>query len=73
MLDVYRTAVAIRLSESLLLTLQEAYDGVDYRKKDEDFTVALPTFRLPGRSKTAILLRRVSIVFTLDQLCLVHG
>ena len=48
--DAYRTAVAIRLSETLPLTLQKAYDGVDHGKRGEDFTVALPRFRLPGRS-----------------------
>lgn len=31
------------------MTLQKAYDGVDYGKKGEDFTVALPRFRLPGK------------------------
>ena len=55
------------------MTLQKAYDSIDYGKKGEDFTVVLPTFRLPGRSKTVISLRRVFIVFTLDQLFLAHG
>ena len=48
-LDAYRIAIAKRLSETLPLTLQKAYDGVDYGKKGEDFTVALPRFRLPGK------------------------
>ena len=38
-----------RLSETFPLTFQKAYDDVDYGKKGEDFTVALPRFRLPGK------------------------
>ena len=48
-LDSYRIAIAKRLSESLSLTLEQAFSGVDYGKKGEDFTVALPRFRLPGK------------------------
>ena len=44
-LDAYRTAVAIRLSETLPVTLRKAYDGVDYGKRGEDFTVVLPIFQ----------------------------
>ncbi|KAF8159618.1 hypothetical protein B0H34DRAFT_782303 [Crassisporium funariophilum] len=48
-LDSFRIAVAQRLSEALPLTLEQAFSGVDYGKKGEDFTVALPRFRLPGK------------------------
>ncbi|KAF8817165.1 arginyl-tRNA synthetase [Phlegmacium glaucopus] len=48
-LDSFRIAIAKRLSESLPLTLDQAFSGVDYGKKGEDFTVALPRFRLPGK------------------------
>ena len=48
-LDSYRIAIAKRLSEFLSLTLEQAFSGVDYGKKGEDFTVALPRFRLPGK------------------------
>jgi len=48
-LDAFRIAIAKRLSETLPLTLEQAYSGVDYGKKGEDFTVAVPRFRLPGK------------------------
>ena len=48
-LDSFRIAIAKRLSESLPLTLEQAFAGVDYGKKGEDFTVALPRFRLSGK------------------------
>ena len=48
-LDSFRIAIAKRLSDSLSLTLEQAFAGVDYGKKGEDFTVALPRFRLPGK------------------------
>jgi arginyl-tRNA synthetase len=48
-LDLFRTAIAARLVAALpALSLEQAYAGVDYGKKGEDFTVALPRFRLPG-------------------------
>ena len=46
--DAYRTRIAQLLSEALPISLEQAYDGVDYGKKGEDFTVALPRYRLPG-------------------------
>ena len=48
-LNSFRIAIAKRLSESLPLTLEQAFSGVDYGKKGEDFIVALPRFRLPGK------------------------
>ncbi|KDR80441.1 hypothetical protein GALMADRAFT_242884 [Galerina marginata CBS 339.88] len=48
-LDSFRIAIAKRLSETLPLTLDQAFAGVDFGKKGEDFTVALPRFRLPGK------------------------
>ncbi|KAI5891270.1 arginyl-tRNA synthetase [Schizophyllum commune H4-8] len=47
--DAYRTRIAQLLSEALPISLEQAYDGVDYGKKGEDFTVALPRYRLPGK------------------------
>jgi arginyl-tRNA synthetase len=48
--DTFRTAIAKQLSDALPpLTIEQAYSGVDYGKKGEDFTVALPRFRLPGK------------------------
>ena len=46
--DSFRISIAKRLSDTLPLTLEQAFAGVDYGKKGEDFTVALPRFRLPG-------------------------
>jgi arginyl-tRNA synthetase len=48
-LDSFRIAIAKRLSDKLPLSLEQAFTGVDYGKKGEDFTVALPRFRLPGK------------------------
>lgn len=49
-LDAFRIAIAKRVSDALPpLTLESAYNGVDYGKKGVDFTVALPRFRLPGK------------------------
>jgi arginyl-tRNA synthetase len=49
-LDLFRTAIAARLAGAFpALSLEQAYAGVDYGKKGEDFTVALPRFRLPGK------------------------
>jgi len=48
-LDSFRIAIAKRLSDTLPLTIEQAFTGVDYGKKGEDFTVALPRFRLPGK------------------------
>lgn len=48
-LDSFRIAIAKRLSESLPVTLEQAFSAVDYGKKGEDFTVPLPRLRLPGK------------------------
>ena len=48
--DAFRTAIAKRVSDALPLTLEQAYTGVDYGKKGVDFTIALPRFRLPGKT-----------------------
>ncbi|TFK40112.1 hypothetical protein BDQ12DRAFT_648426 [Crucibulum laeve] len=48
-LDSFRIAIAKRISEALPLSIEQVYPGVDYGKKGEDFTVALPRFRLPGK------------------------
>lgn len=48
-LDSFRIAIAQVLSDALEIPIEKAYNGVDYGKKGEDFTVALPRFRLPGK------------------------
>jgi len=48
-LDSFRIAIAQKISEALPITLEQAFSGVDYGKKGEDFTVAVPRFRLPGK------------------------
>lgn len=50
-LELFRTAVAKKLVDAFpdKLSLDQAYAGVDYGKKGEDFTVALPRFRLGGK------------------------
>ena len=64
-LDSYRIAIAKRLAESLSLTLEQAFSGVDYGKKGEDFTVALPRFRLPGKVDEIAkkVIDKVSVLF----------
>lgn len=48
--DSFRIAIAQKLTTALpSLTLEQAFSGVDYGKKGEDFTVAIPRFRLPGK------------------------
>ncbi|KAH6911628.1 arginyl-tRNA synthetase [Coprinopsis sp. MPI-PUGE-AT-0042] len=61
-LDSFRIAIAQVLSETLGLDVDKAYAGVDYGKKGEDFTVALPRFRLPG--KVDELAKKVTENFT---------
>ncbi|TFK86419.1 arginyl-tRNA synthetase [Polyporus arcularius HHB13444] len=48
-LDSFRIAIAKSVADALELTIEQVYQGVDYGKKGEDFTVALPRFRLPGK------------------------
>ena len=48
-LDSFKISIAILLSETLSVTLESAFASVDYGKKGEDFTVALPRLRLPGK------------------------
>jgi len=48
--DAFRSAIAKRVADALPLTLEQAYAGVDYGKKGVDFTIALPRFRLPGKT-----------------------
>ena len=48
--DAFLTAIAMRISDALPFTLEQAYAGVDYGKKDADFTITLPRFILPGKT-----------------------
>ena len=60
-LDAFRIAIAKRISDALPpLTLEQVYQGVDYGKKGEDFTVALPRFRL--KEPVDVLAKKVTAV-----------
>ena len=49
-IDNFRVAIAKKLADALPpLTIEQAFSGVDFGKKGEDFTVAIPRFRLPGK------------------------
>ncbi|KAH9933048.1 arginyl-tRNA synthetase [Fomitopsis serialis] len=49
-MDAFRTAIAQLIAEALPeLTTEQVLEAVDYGKKDEDFTVHLGRFRLPGK------------------------
>ncbi|KAH9848770.1 arginyl-tRNA synthetase [Lenzites betulinus] len=49
-LDSFRVAIAKVVAGALEpLTVEQVYQGVDYGKKGEDFTVALPRFKLKGK------------------------
>jgi arginyl-tRNA synthetase len=49
-LDGFRLAIAQKLHQVFPnLTVEQAYDGVDYSKKDSDFTVAIPRFKMGGK------------------------
>ncbi|TFY67992.1 hypothetical protein EVJ58_g1284 [Rhodofomes roseus] len=49
-MDAFRTAIAQLVAEALpALTIEKVLEGVDYGKKDDDFTVHLGRFRLPGK------------------------
>jgi len=47
--DAIRLSIAQRIHTALGVELALAYAGVDYGKKGEDFTVAVPRFRLKGK------------------------
>ncbi|CAG7849781.1 Probable arginine--tRNA ligase, cytoplasmic; AltName: Full=Arginyl-tRNA synthetase; Short=ArgRS [Serendipita indica DSM 11827] len=49
-MDAFRTAIASQISRVFpSIPLEKAYEGVDYSKKDSDFTVALMRFKLGGK------------------------
>ncbi|KAI0330747.1 arginyl-tRNA synthetase [Cubamyces sp. BRFM 1775] len=49
-LDSFRIAIAKVVADALEpLTVEQVYQGVDFGKKGEDFTIALPRFKLPGK------------------------
>ena len=48
-LDAFRTAAAVHLSKSLSIPVETAFSGVDLGKQKNDFTVAVPRFRLKGK------------------------
>lgn len=49
-LDAFRLAIAQKLHQVFPnVTVEQAYGGVDYSKKDSDFTVAIPRFKMGGK------------------------
>ncbi|KAF8196148.1 hypothetical protein BJ912DRAFT_956508 [Pholiota molesta] len=64
-LDSFRIAIAKRLSETLPLTIEQAFAGIDYGKKGEDFTIAIPRFRL--KEKIPEIAEKVIASFTPDE------
>ncbi|KAF8314961.1 arginyl-tRNA synthetase [Clavulina sp. PMI_390] len=49
-LDLFRTAVAAQVNRAIpTLSLDKIFDGVDILKKEGDFCVAMPRFRLGGK------------------------
>ncbi|EJU02311.1 arginyl-tRNA synthetase [Dacryopinax primogenitus] len=48
-LDAFRLAVASKLAAPLGIPIEKAYEGIDIGKKEADFTVAIPRFRLSGK------------------------
>jgi arginyl-tRNA synthetase len=49
-LDIFRIAIAQSISSAIpTLPLEKALEGVDFGKKEADFTVALPRFKLGGK------------------------
>jgi arginyl-tRNA synthetase len=49
-LDAFRISIAQRITKTFPnVPIEKAYEGVDYSKKDSDFTVALPRFKLGGK------------------------
>lgn len=49
-LDLFRTAVAVHVNKAIpTLELSKIFDGVDIFKKEGDFCVAIPRFRLGGK------------------------
>ncbi|EJD39929.1 arginyl-tRNA synthetase [Auricularia subglabra TFB-10046 SS5] len=47
--DAVRTVIAQRVSTALGVPIEQAYAAVDYGKKGDDFTVAVPRFRLKAK------------------------
>ncbi|KAF9477841.1 arginyl-tRNA synthetase [Pholiota conissans] len=64
-LDSFRIAIAKHLADTLPLTIEQAFSGVDYGKKGEDFTVAIPRFRL--KEKIPEIADKVIAAFTPDE------
>jgi arginyl-tRNA synthetase len=49
-LDAFRIAIASQLTRVFPeIPFEKAFEGVDYSKKDSDFTVAMPRFKLGGK------------------------
>ena len=49
-LDLFKVAIAQAIVDGIpTLTVEQVYDGVDFGKKGNDFTVALPRFKLRGK------------------------
>lgn len=48
-IDAFKIAIARQISSVLPVALPDAYRAVELSKKDGDFTVPVPRFRLPGK------------------------
>ncbi|PVG01336.1 arginyl-tRNA synthetase [Serendipita vermifera] len=49
-LDAFKISIALRIHRTFPeVPIEKAYEGVDYSKKDSDFTVAMPRFKLGGK------------------------
>lgn len=45
-LDVFKVAIASQVATILDISIDTVFDGVDFGKKGEDFTIAVPRFRI---------------------------
>lgn len=49
-LDLFKTAVAVHLNRAIpTVSVEKFYEGVEGQRKENDFTVAIPRFRLGGK------------------------
>ncbi|KZT69980.1 arginyl-tRNA synthetase [Daedalea quercina L-15889] len=65
-MDAFRIAIAQLLVDTFpSLTIEKAFEGVDYTSKGADFSVALPRYRLPGKPEE--LVQKVVDKFTPDE------
>lgn len=62
-LDSFRAAIACQVAAALPpLTPEQVYAGIDYGKKGEDFTIAIPRFRLRRDDLGRSVIENVSLL-----------